>query len=1396
MSEFFYDNSALSALRAQVIEPLVRAAKGAERLRVWVAGSSTGEEAYTLAILFLETIRAAQASCMLQMFATGSNESQLATARAGFYPASIEQAVCPQRLRQLFTKVCPGRYRVQYQLRDLIAFASHNITVDPPFSRMDLISCRSVLSSLPPQARKDVLNVLHFGLRPGGYLFTGEADLVNPAEEQFTPLAPSAGLYQKLGVTSRLPVMRVRRSMGRANPRRIPKPAPDSREDADMVAMRRAVMQAVLAPTMVVDGAGKVLFLHGDLRPYAGFPEGEPHLEVDTILNPELRARVRSALVKCRREKAKVSVISPATKDRPRCRISARLAPEVGDDVVVVCFEPESELQVEITVAASSTEQDAVVEELERELWATREDLRHAVDELESSNEQLRASSEEAMSMNEELQSTNEELEASTEELRSLNDELSALNSELREKVEALQHSNDDLANFFTSAEIAIIFLDEELKLRRFTPAAAKVLGLNEDALGRPVAQLKGALLEHGLTADCRAVLNSLTSVSRELESQDERWLVRRVLPYRTKPGHIAGVVVAFIDVTELKSATLRLERREQRQALVARLGMSVLRATNLGELLIRICHELQQALAMDLVGVFQLDAHDHHLVLEVGAGWPEGYAGHDVLGADPASPAGTALAAGKVVTFEHLAEGRRFSASPLLSGLGVVSGACCPIQLEDEAHIFGVLGVYHREVRELSRDDQYFLQAIANIIGNAIRRHRVATRVALERNVARILSTAHDLHEAGPAILQVLGQQLESSTCEMWVPAESGDAIVRVHTVDVGERTTSRHVQEAAPARLNRGEGLVGGAWEKGCTQWSTLMSRGDGYVRSGTGGDPSVLSGLAFPVTTGTTSVAVVAAYFARRLLPDPALIRVLDGLGRALGEFVRRTEAESEQARLAALVSSSSDAILSKDLSGIIRSWNAAAEELYGYTAEEVIGRSVEIIYPEDLREELNQIIQWIARGEQVSHYETVRRRKDGTLVDISITVSPIVIGGGKIIGGSAISRDISERKRTEAMLREADRQKDQFLAMLGHELRNPLAAISTAAELMKRSCLGSSPQAGRAREIIERQSAHMARLLDGLLDVSRMVSGKTVLEREVLDLVHLLRNVLGDRERPLQERGIQLHVDLPPGPVWVWGDCVRLVQIFDNLVSNAIKFTPPQGRLGVAARVEGKRVIIMVEDSGAGIDEGLLPHIFEPFRQAEQSLARASGGLGLGLALVKGLVELHGGKVVASSDGPNRGTTFSVALPLSEHLPEREARQAPEGKSARVLVVEDDRDTADALKEILILEGYQAEVAYTGEAAVNAAQRLRPHLVLCDIGLPGEMTGYEVAGTLRQLPELQGAYLVALTGYGSPEDVSRATQAGFDAHIIKPIELDTLTKLLATLRPASGGEGSRA
>jgi PAS domain S-box-containing protein len=525
----------------------------------------------------------------------------------------------------------------------------------------------------------------------------------------------------------------------------------------------------------------------------------------------------------------------------------------------------------------------------------------------------------------------------------------------------------------------------------------------------------------------------------------------------------------------------------------------------------------------------------------------------------------------------------------------------------------------------------------------------------------------------------------------------------------------------------------------------------------------------------------------------------LRADDGTHRGFAK-VSRDLSEKRQAeerlraseeRLRLVVESVRDyAILTLDTAGVVDSWNVGAERIFGFAPCEILGRPGDIIFtPEDRARSVPEEEQRQARENGRAEDERWHVRGDGRRVYVSGVMAPLC-PEGVVTGYVKVARDLTERKHLDDALRQAheeaqqaNRAKDEFLAMLGHELRNPLAPMVSALEVMRLGGIDSPAQG-----ILERQVAHLTRLVDDLLDVSRIMRGKIELARRPIELREIVDRALELTRPLLRQRRNQVAVRVEQRGLVLDADPDRIAQVISNLVTNASKYSDAGSRIGLSASREARTVRIEVEDEGIGIGAEMIESVFEPFVQQPQSLERKLGGLGLGLAIVRSLVDAHGGTVRAESAGRGRGSTFVLQLPAASGgrdgtRPGPEpATLAASGGGRRVLIVDDNTDAAQMLKDGLEGLGYVVEAAYEGPAALERARIFQPAVVLLDIGLPG-MDGYEVARALRSTPEgSSGVRIFALTGYGQPADRRRTSEAGFDVHLVKPVSLSRLQQLL--------------
>jgi PAS domain S-box-containing protein len=510
------------------------------------------------------------------------------------------------------------------------------------------------------------------------------------------------------------------------------------------------------------------------------------------------------------------------------------------------------------------------------------------------------------------------------------------------------------------------------------------------------------------------------------------------------------------------------------------------------------------------------------------------------------------------------------------------------------------------------------------------------------------------------------------------------------------------------------------------------------------------------------------------------------------------------------LRALIESAEDAIITKTLEGIVTSWNKSAERIFGYTADEMIGKPISLLIPPDHADEEPGILARLRVGERIEHYETIRVTKGGALINISLTVSPIKNANGTVIGASKIARDITEQKLTEGRLKEAlsearaakkqaekaNRLKDEFLATVSHELRTPLTSMLGWVRMLRDGRL-TPEDSVRALETIERNVKSQAQLVEDLLDISRIVSGKMQLNVGPTQPSSVVNSAIEAIKPAAGAKNIRLQLIIDPSTGPVLGDAERLQQVVWNLLSNAVKFTQNGGRIQVSVERVGSNVEITVSDNGKGIDPEFLPNAFSRFTQADGSTTRVVGGLGLGLAIVKSIVELHGGTVEAWSEGEGKGASFKVLLPVTVErqrfttLPEQALEEVrlispPELAGLRILVVDDEVDTCEMVSTAFEQCDASVRIARSGAEALELMDRWLPDVMIADIGMP-LMDGYELIRQVRVRDLETGSRIpaIALSAMARIEDRVKALSAGFQMHVAKPVELNELRTVVASL-----------
>lgn len=1326
VTEFFRDTEIFEAFEQAVVPRILERGKEVTDVRVWVPGCATGEEAYSLAILFLDEKIKRHLDYRIQIFATDLSAESLDVARRGVYPESIAERVSPERLEKYFEKK-DGFYQIGRDVRDLCIFSKHDLLRDPPFSRIDLISCRNLFIYLEPALQAKALSIFHYSLRPKGLLFLGSSETISARPELFRPIDVKNRFFQscEFGARQVFPFSRAEHEFGGDSSESVlPMTqastlaislAPAANPKSDRTAsIRRAFESTILSkfsrPTVMIDANDQVVFIAGDISPYLQIPVGMIDLQIVNLASKHLKADLRSAIHSVRQRGELKIVRSHGANEGVRpIDITVRRFAELGDDsdFLLVAFDPVvTQVGKGLNAEAAGGDHSpefAAKSQLEEELREVKERLQSTIEQLESSNEELKSSNEELQSMNEEMLSSNEELQTSKEELQSLNVELETINTELNEKVEELNAANSDLANLFESTHIATIFLDKELRVKRFTPSAREVFHLVDSDLGRHIGDIKSRVDLGDLTSEVREVIRTLGR--REItvhRPEGDRQYIARIHPYRTIDHFINGVVLNFVDVTELKRAQNESERLAaivsgSEDSIVGRDLNGVITSWNSG--------------AERLFGYSEAEAMGKPFAMLV----PPGLA-DELKSLEDRIRRGERVSAFETVRLRK--SGEPINISKSVSPIYDVSGRLAGFSSID------------RDITRAAKAEE------------ALRESEERSRLLLTDIAAVVWTASAD----GRFVDAQMGWA--AYTGQPWDKHRDFGWLDSVHPED---RTTVRQIWLNSTGRCE--------PLKIDCSVWN----HGAGDFHHGT------LNAVPMCDKSGVVQ-RWVGSFIDRE------------------EEFVANAQVALAKARLEAAVRVTGVLVAEQDLT--LR-YDGVSNSIPGFMDEAILGRTDDDLF--DFKEDadaLTSVKRRVLSAGQVAR-EVITLHRNGETRDFDLSVLPRFAKNGRIEGIVMAAADVTRFRELERDLRAASQAKDDFLAMLGHELRNPLAPIRTCAELLQEHPRDQR-EIDQISNTLQRQTLHLIRLVDDLLDVSRVNHGKVQLKRVNANLTELVSGVVSDFVREFATKGVRLEFEASSAPLPVWVDVDRIAQTVSNLLTNAWKFSSPGQRVVVSARRMGDHARVSVQDEGIGMSAESLKNVFEPFTQCDRSLDRSQGGLGLGLALAKGLIDLHGGEISAASEGEGRGSEVAFTLPirvshaqvpLPPAKPEMpRLRQSPVRK---ILIIEDNVDARNMLKIAIRNTGIDVDIAADGPSGLEQASASIPDLIICDIGLPGQMNGYEVARKLRSDRRFERTTLMALTGYCRDEDKKLSRDAGFDLHIAKPVDLSWLKKFFSSV-----------
>lgn len=1247
VTNFFRDPEAFSALEKGVIPKVFEGKSAKDQIRVWVAGCATGEEAYSLAILLSEHAALWSAPPSIQIFATDIDDEAIAFARDGFYPESMAADMLPERLRRFFTDEVGG-YRIKKDIRESVLFAVHNLIEDAPFAKLDLITCRNLLIYLDRDIQEKVFELFHYALLPHGYLFLGSSESAESSANLFTPQNKKQRIFKRRNAVTTGPHFP---GLPLVKPATLPDEMQANKKINGTNRSFEELYQAwslkqYTPPRLIVDDNYEITHIFSGADRYLKEQEGPVTQNVLHKIVPELRLDLRTALyqafVKGERTESRYLQVVNLDQNPEKIKFSVGPIEEPGfpKDYVEVVFEPQGDsvsIPIEVTQA---TDENAtrLISRLEEEVQRTREQLQGTVEEYETSNEELKASNEELQSMNEELQSTAEELETSKEELQSTNEELITVNQELKNKIDELNRVNSDLQNLMASTDVGTIFLDRNLKVKRFTPKVAELFNIIATDIGRPFEHVSHKLHHDDLLADIKQVLKSLSKIERKVKSKDGHWYIIKTLPYRTVQDKIDGIVLTIVEVTELKQAEGELRQRLLQQATVAELGQMALNQTPVEVLMQQATEKICDALESKLCKVLELLPDEEGFLLKAGKGWQEGQVGLARVMADSNSQAGYTLVSGEPVIVEDLSKEDRFRANDLLTDHGVVSGLS--VVINGSKKPYGILGAHSTESRVFSQDDVNFIVSIANTLSVALEREQIEITLKENRElIQQQLSEIEAIYATAPVGLA-------------FTDTDSRYIRINERLAEINGLPVAEHIGRKGPDLL------------------PNLTDAIEPHLQRATKGEP------VFNVEIhGTTPAAPgVERDWLASYLPLKGEDGEVTGINTVVQEITELKQArkalEASEARFRQAILDAPFPIIIHAEDGEFVMISRVVTELTGYTLEAIPTTEawVKLVYQQEWRPSIKaQMKALFDLDHRVDEGEFEVITKNGQRRTWHFYSAPLGLDdqGRRLV--ISMAADITRRKEYEKALQQNQQrlkelnetleervtkrteelsriiaELDQFAYVASHDLKTPLRAIDNLATWITEDAADSLPEASKEHlEKMRDRVARMEALLNDLLAYSR--AGRNQEETEEVDTFELINNIMAMLSIP-QDFTINIQNDMPK----VVTRRPLLEMVLRNLIDNAIKHHDrPDGQIDVSMHVVGNAAEFIVSDDGPGIDEMFHERIFQIFQSLQPK--DKSSGSGMGLAIVKKIVETRGGRIEIES-AKGEGTTFRFTWPI--------------------------------------------------------------------------------------------------------------------------------------------------
>jgi len=1357
VTSFFRDPDVFEKLQSKILPNYLVTHEPNQPLRVWVPGCSTGEEAYSLAILFMEYFEKRGTIDQVQIFASDISENAIKKARSGFYSENAVTGLSKQRLDKYFKKVTNG-YVVIKRIRNLCVFSKQDITSDPPFAKIDLISCRNLLIYFDEELQKRIFPLFHYSLKKNGILILGKSENNGKQPKLFSPIDKTKRIFAK--VDSNKPAHAIfmsKKSLARTTKTRYPPfrqlihQPPLAQKD-----LEKLILREYSPPSIVVNEAMDILQVLGSVNRFIEFSSGQASLNLMRVAKPDLALTLRKLISEAKEKGVSVRKAGLQLRDAKDDQFfEIRVLPlnsslALTQRHYAIIFEPKLPPRIHLGQKSNlpknlkkSTSRKDYNSELEQS--KVREGNLMALNEAyEIGQEELTASNEELQTVNEELQSTNEEMETAREELQSSNEELSTVNEELQTRNDQLTQMGADLEGLLASSNVPMILIGPDLRIRHFNPQTQKIFKFISSDIGRSINDLKIELLEINIGDIVNFVLKNNKGTEVETQDRAGHWYRLQAKPYSKNSENIEGAVITLIDIQYAKAA-LETAKIASKQLIAAK--ADTLRILEMNPIPILI-------LKSDMRIIFANPAFYQMFSLSIKSTLNR--------------------------TLADIGDGMLHIPEIIAKVNGVMDKDAefggLEIQVTTPLDETKTIVLHARKIQLPGSGIETTLVAIEDV--SAVK--------SAETGRTNALKLLQEVSSRAPGMLYQFQMRPDGSTCFPY----SSSGIKEVYGVspeDVAEDASKifsiLHPDDLPIVR----ESLKTSA--RLLKPWKLQ------YRVKHKNGDIRWLDGSSIP--SKQSDGGVLWHGFITDITDAKKFELIL-------------TESEEKYRKL---VNSAYDGIMVVNEDSIIEVANPQTHLMFGYNPGELLHKKFEILIPARFQSECRnlrkQYLESSTLREMGKGMAVIGLRKDSSEFHLDISLSPFTSNSRQLV--NCVLRDTThlreiENERAQILSREksareqaeiANRTKDEFLAILSHELRTPLTTILSWAQLLKKGTLDSSTSKNGI-EILEQSAKAQGQLIDDLLDISRIQAGKMHLDLQMAGLSKIIWAAIDSTRGLWAKKSIRIEVEIAPEIKTIQVDPFRLQQILWNLITNAIKFSPEQSLIRVDVDTtfvnEIEMVRIQIRDKGKGVKAEFKEIMFNRFTQMDSSTTRLSGGLGLGLAIVKKLVELHRGFVEVESEGEGKGSNFLVYLPLN--LLENETPQTdlvssskiesePSLEGLKILLVDDDPSARHVFSITLESRGAVVKVAESAPAALVELNSFKPDILVSDIGMPKE-DGYSLIRKIRiSKSALSKIPAIALTAFASPGDIEKAKLAGFQVHVAKPVDGNKLVAEIAKL-----------